>query len=101
MKLNPLIKLDGYYVLSETLGIDEIKVRSTALVMGWVQKHIFRLPVEGRCVRPRLRWLFVPYAILSGAYIYLLLYHLASFPANLVRYYSPVWALCTAIMLAL
>src|SRR5258707_985039 len=100
MNLNPLIKLDGYYVLSETLGIDEIKERSTALVMGWVQKHIFRLPVEVRYVRPRLRWLFVPYAILSGIYSYLLLYAVARFAGNVFRHYSPEWAFLPTILVA-
>ncbi len=100
MNLNPLIKLDGYYVLSETLGIDEIKERSTALVLGWVQKYIFRLPVELRYVRPRLRWLFVPYAILSGLYSYLLLYAVARFVGNVFRHYSPEWAFLPTALVA-
>src|SRR5258708_8414444 len=100
MNLNPLIKLDGYYVLSETLGIDEIKERSTAVVVGWLQKHIFRLPFEVRYVRPRLRWLFVPYAILSGIYSYLLLYAVARFAGNVFRHYSPEWAFLPTILVA-
>jgi putative peptide zinc metalloprotease protein len=100
MNLNPLIELDGYYILSETLGIDEIKPRATALVSGWVQKHIFRLPVEVTYVRPRLRWFFVPYAILSGVYSYLLLYAAARFVGNVFRHYSPEWAFLPTIMVA-
>jgi putative peptide zinc metalloprotease protein len=101
MNLNPLIKLDGYYILSETLGLDEIKERSTALVSGWVQKHILRLPVEVPHVRPRLRWFFVPYAILSGSYSYLLLYAVARFVGNVFRHYSPEWAFLPSILVAL
>jgi putative peptide zinc metalloprotease protein len=101
MNLNPLIKLDGYYILSETLGLDEIKERSTALVSGWVQKHILRLPVEVPHVRPRLRWFFVPYAILSGIYSYLLLYAVARFVGNVFRHYSPEWAFLPTILVAL
>ena len=100
MNLNPLIKLDGYYILSETLGLDEIKERSTALVSGWVQKHILRLPVEVAYVRPRLRWFFVPYAILSGMYSYLLLYAVARFVGNIFRHYSPEWAFIPTILVA-
>jgi putative peptide zinc metalloprotease protein len=100
MNLNPLIKLDGYYVLSETLGIDEIKERSTALVMSGIQKYIFRLPVEVRYVRPALRLFFVPYAILSGLYSYLLLYAVARFAGNVFRHYSPDWAFVPTIVLA-
>jgi len=100
MNLNPLLKLDGYYVLSETVGIAEIKERSTALLSGWVQRHIFRLPVEVPYVRPRLRWFFVPYAILSGIYSYLILYAVARFVGNVFRHYSPEWAFLPTILVA-
>lgn len=100
MNLNPLIKLDGYYVLSEIVGVDEIKERSTALMSGWVQNRIFRLPVEVPYVRPRLRWFFVPYAILSGIYSYLLLYAAARFVGNICRHYSPEWAFLPTIAVA-
>ncbi len=101
MNLNPLIKLDGYYVLSETIGVSEIKERSTALLSGWVQRYIFRLPVEVPYVRPRLRWFFVPYAILSGVYSYLILYAVARFVGNVFRHYSPGWAFLPTILVAL
>jgi putative peptide zinc metalloprotease protein len=100
MNLNPLIKLDGYYILSETLGLDEIKERSTALVSNWTQKHLLRLNVEVPYVRPRLRWFFVPYAILSGIYSYLLLYAVARFVGNVFRHYSPEWAFVPTIFVA-
>ena len=100
VNLNPLIKLDGYYVMQETLGIAEIKERSTALLSGWVQRNIFRLPVEVPYVRPRLRWFFVPYAILSGIYSYLILYAVARFVGNVFRHYSPEWAFLPTILVA-
>lgn len=100
MNLNPLVKLDGYYVMSESLGIDQIKERSTALVLGWLQKHIFRLRVDVPYVRPQLRWFFVPYSILSGAYSYLLLYTVARLAGNIFRHYSPEWAFVPTILVA-
>jgi putative peptide zinc metalloprotease protein len=101
MNLNPLIKLDGYYILSETVGIDEIKERSTALLSSWIQKNIFRRTVEVPYARPRLRWFFVPYAILSGIYSYLLLYAAARFVGNVFRHYSPEWAFLPTSLVAL
>lgn len=100
MNLNPLIKLDGYYIMSEALGIEEIKERSTSLVTGWVQRHILRLPVEVPYVRPLRRWFFVPYAIISGIYSYLLLYTVARFAGNVFRHYSPEWAFIPTLLLA-
>jgi putative peptide zinc metalloprotease protein len=41
---NPLIKLDGYYMLCEILGIVDLKESSTAYVSGWVKRHIWGLP---------------------------------------------------------
>lgn len=32
MNLNPLLKLDGYYFFTETIGIPDLKERSTAFV---------------------------------------------------------------------
>ncbi|MBI3405872.1 MAG: M50 family metallopeptidase, partial [Acidobacteria bacterium] len=43
---NPLMKLDGYYMLCETLGIADLKEDSTAYVSAWVRHHIWGLPVE-------------------------------------------------------
>jgi putative peptide zinc metalloprotease protein len=100
MNLNPLIKLDGYYILSEIVGIDEIKERSTSFVSTWVRRKIFRLPVEIDYISPRRRWFFVPYAFLSGLYSYLLLYAVARFSGNVFRNYSPTWAFVPTILVA-
>jgi putative peptide zinc metalloprotease protein len=100
MNLNPLVKLDGYYVMSETLGIDGIKERSTALTLGWIQKHIFGLPVEVHYVRPLLRWFFVPYSILSGLYSYLLLYAAARLVGNIFHHFAPEWAFVPTAIVA-
>jgi putative peptide zinc metalloprotease protein len=101
MNLNPLIKLDGYYILSEAVGIDEIKEKSTAFVSKWVQRNIFRLPVEVPHVRRQRLWFFVPYALLSGLYSYVLLYAVAKFSGNVFRNYSPEWAFVPTLLVAL
>ena len=101
MNLNPLIKLDGYYILSEIVGIDEIKEKSTAFVSGWVQHHVFGLPVHVPHVSRRRLWFFVPYALLSGLYSYLLLYAVARFSGNVFRNYNPEWAFVPTIVVAL
>jgi len=101
MNLNPLVKLDGYYIMSEALGVDDIKERSTALLSGLVQKYVFGLQVEIAYVRPRLRRFFIPYAILSGLYSYLLLYAAARLAGNIFRHFSPEWAFVPTILVAL
>ncbi len=42
VNLNPLIKADGYYALSQFLKIDNLREESFAFLRAWIQKYIFR-----------------------------------------------------------
>jgi putative peptide zinc metalloprotease protein len=88
---NPLIKLDGYYMLCDIVGIDNLKEDSTAYTSAWVKKHIWRLPVEVPYVPRQRRLGYALYAPVSGAYSYMVLYIMASFTGNIVRSFSPEW----------
>jgi len=91
MNWNPLIKLDGYYMLCDVVGMDSLKEDSTAYTSAWAKKNIWRLPVEVPYVpKSRRLWFFV-YAVASGAYSYTVLYIVARFAGNLVRNFSPEW----------
>jgi putative peptide zinc metalloprotease protein len=98
---NPLMKLDGYYMLCEVVGIRDIKEDSTAFVSGLVKKHIWGLPVEVPYVPKRRRLGFAVYALLSGAYSYTVLYIVARFAGNFVRNFSPEWGFIPEIGVAL
>jgi putative peptide zinc metalloprotease protein len=89
---NPLIKLDGYHMLCEIIGIAELKEDSTAFLSAWIKRHIWRLPVEIPYVPKRRRPGFAIYALLSGAYSYMVLYVVARFAGNVSRNFSPEWA---------
>jgi len=88
---NPLMKLDGYYMLCDFVGINNLKEDSTAYTSAWVKKHIWRLPVEVPYIPKRRRFGFAFYALASGAYSYMILYIIASFTGNIVRSFSPEW----------
>ena len=98
---NPLMKLDGYYMLCEIMAIPDLKEDSTAFVSAWVKKHIWRLPVEVPYVPERRRLGFAVYALLSGAYSYTVLYVVARFAGNIVRNFSPEWGFIPEIAVAL
>ena len=89
---NPLMKLDGYHILCDVLGILELKENSTAYVSAWVKKNIWRLPVEVPYVPKRRRLGFAFYAIASGMYSYTVLYILARFVGNMFRNFNPEWS---------
>jgi putative peptide zinc metalloprotease protein len=100
MNLNPLIKLDGYYLFGELIGISTIKEDSTEYLSSWVKSHVFRLPVDVPYLRPRRRWLFVGYALLSGLYSYVVLFAVVRFVYNIFSRSSPQWAFLPALALA-
>jgi len=89
---NPLMKLDGYYILSELLGYIDLKENSTAYVSAWVKRHLWRLPAEVPYVPRQRRLGYVIYALLSGAYSYTVLYILARFAGNVFRNFNPEWS---------
>jgi putative peptide zinc metalloprotease protein len=100
INLNPLIKLDGYYFMTEVIGIPDLKERSTAFLSGWFQSRILRLPVETPVVPRRRAPLFILYAAASGAYSYLLLFFVIRFSYNLTSKWLAEFALIPAGWLA-
>jgi putative peptide zinc metalloprotease protein len=88
---NPLIKLDGYFMLCDIVGMNNLKEDSTAFTSAWVKKYIWRLPVEVPYVPRQRRLAFVLYALGSGAYSYMVLYIMASFTGNIARSVSLEW----------
>jgi putative peptide zinc metalloprotease protein len=92
LNLNPLIKLDGYYLLGELIDETDLKEKSTAFVSSGMRKYIFRLPVEVEYVPRNRRLLYFVYCVLSGAYSYLLIAVVVVFVYHILRAYTPEWA---------
>ena len=100
INLNPLIKLDGYYFFAEWVRVPDLKERSTAFLSGWVQRWLFRLPVEVPVIARRRIPLFVLYALVSGGYSYLLLLLFVRFSYNVFFHWFAEFALLPAGFLA-
>ena len=100
INLNPLIKLDGYYLLTEIIEIPDLKERSTAFLSSWVQAKVLKLPVEVPIVPRRRVALFVIYCIASGIYSYLLLFLVVRFSYRLGSRWFADWAILPALALA-
>ena len=100
INLNPLIKLDGYYLLTETIEIPDLKERSTAFLSAWVQNKILRLPIEIPVVPRRRAPLFMIYAAISGAYSYILLLVVVRLAFNISTRFIGEFALLPALALA-
>lgn len=100
INLNPLIKLDGYYFLTEWIRVPDLKERSTGFFQAWVQRYIFRLPVDMPIVSRKRVPLLVGYAIASGLYSYLLLYAFIRFSYNVFSHWFAELAILPALGLA-
>jgi putative peptide zinc metalloprotease protein len=100
INLNPLIKLDGYYFFAEWVRVPDLKERSTSFLIGWIQRHIFRLDVDVPVVSRRRVPLFVFYALVSGAYSYMLLCFFVRFSYNVFFHWFAELALIPAALLA-
>jgi putative peptide zinc metalloprotease protein len=92
INFNPLMKLDGYYMMCELLGLGELKEDSTAYLSAWLKRNVWKLPVEVPYVQRRWRLGYVVYALLSGLYSYTVLYVLARFVGNVFRNFDPDWS---------
>ncbi len=101
MNLNPLLKLDGYYFLTEVIGIPDLKERSTSFVSAWFQNSVLRLPAEVPAVPRRRAPLFIAYAVISGAYSYLVLFFVVRFSYNVTSKLMAEFALIPAGALAI
>lgn len=99
LNLNPLIKLDGYYIFCELIGKPDFKETASAYLSGWTRRHLFGMPAEIEYVPRRQRPFYLLYAILSASYGYALLTFLMFFTYNILHAYSPAWAFAPAALM--
>jgi putative peptide zinc metalloprotease protein len=65
---NPLLRYDGYYILSDLLEIPNLRQKSTEYSLGLIKRHIFRLKLQQPLPPVGQRvWLFT-YAVASSIY---------------------------------
>jgi len=66
--LNPLIKLDGYYLLADLLRVENLKDRSMAQ-LGWIFRgKVLRRPVAAVAATRREAWILTIYGLASTVY---------------------------------
>ncbi len=65
---NPLLRYDGYYMLSDYLEIPNLQRKSTEYTLGLIKRHVFRIKPNQPLPPPLQRmWLFL-YSITSTVY---------------------------------
>jgi putative peptide zinc metalloprotease protein len=68
LNLNPLIKADGYYALSQHLQVDNLREDSFAYLKAWFLKYIFQRDVELPAASRRHRRIFLTFSLAALSY---------------------------------
>jgi putative peptide zinc metalloprotease protein len=100
LNLNPLIKADGYYAISQFLHIDGLREESFAYLRAWSQKYILRRKVELPPASRRNRRVFFAFGLSAITYSTLLLFLVLSFVNNILVSKLGDWGyVATAVLL--
>lgn len=69
INLNPLMRFDGYYLLSDMWGMPNLQARSNALAIWWLRENLFALGRPApESFRPVQRFLLIGYAVAAWLY---------------------------------
>lgn len=82
LNLNPLIKADGYYALSQFLDIDNLREDSFAFMRAWFAKYILRRDMDLPLASKRQRRIFMTFGLAAVVYSTTLIFLMFSFLRN-------------------
>lgn len=84
LNLNPLIKADGYYALSQFLNIDNLREESFAFLRAWAQKYLLRQDIDLPPASKRQRRIFFLFGLTAIVYSNALLIIVIVFAKNVL-----------------
>ncbi|MGA8223437.1 MAG: efflux RND transporter periplasmic adaptor subunit [Candidatus Acidiferrales bacterium] len=94
LNLNPLIKADGYYALSQFLDIDNLREDAFAYLFASVRKYIFRQDIELPPASRRQRRIFLIFGTSAILYSTVLLLVVLTFVKNvMVSKFGEEWGI--------
>jgi len=94
--INPLLKYDGYYVLSDLLGIPNLRPRATAECMGVLKRAVLGIQWATAETGAWLRVLLFSYGAGAGVYRVMLILGIATVLA--LRFGTPGLVLCAGYL---
>src|SRR5271154_5637846 len=68
LNLNPLVKADGYYALSQSLHIDNLREDSFAFLRAWIRKYVLREDMDLPVATRRHRRIYAAFGISAVLY---------------------------------
>ncbi len=91
LQLNPLFKIDGYYVLSQLLQVDDLYENSFSYLRGWIKRHVLRQRAELPEVTPRERRIYLTYGVLATTYALMIILVFIGFVSNIFTSRLDAW----------
>lgn len=86
---NPLLRYDGYYVMSDWLEIPNLRIKSTQFFNYLIQEKVLGLEIPVQSYLPRSRRsLFVTYAIASYLYRWVVTFSILFFLSQVLKPYK-------------
>jgi putative peptide zinc metalloprotease protein len=86
---NPLLRYDGYYVMSDWLEIPNLRIKSTQFFTYLIQEKVLGLEIPVQSYLPKSRrGLFVSYAIASYLYRWLVTFSILFFLSQVLKPYK-------------
>ena len=70
---NPLMKYDGYFVLSDMLGLPNLRARASRETLGLLRHYTLGLELDSRATDAKERVILITYGVLSTAYTAMLM----------------------------
>lgn len=98
--LDPLIKADGYYALSQFLAIDNLREDSFAYLKAWAQKYLLRHDTDLPAATRRQGRIFLTYGIVALIYGVALLTLFIVFVKNVFVSRMGTWGYPLTILVA-
>jgi putative peptide zinc metalloprotease protein len=89
--LNPLIKLDGYYLLSDWLEVPNLRWRAFRYVTDGIKRALGFTPPAGEELTARERRIFVVYGVVAATFSYWLLTRFALYLAGTLTQHYQGW----------
>ncbi len=86
---NPLMKFDGYYIMTDLLEIPNLRAKSNAWVTHWAQRTLLGMRSAGqRLASFEVGPLFGVYAVAAYAYGWIITYNIATHMFNMLEPYG-------------
>ena len=90
-QLNPLLKIDGYYILSQSLQVDNLREQSFAYSLAWLRRNVLRQPLDLPPASRRERRAFLGYGFSAGVYSVLIVFFFLGFVDNAFTGWLGAW----------